>query len=476
MPVDIIIIDDQLDNCQYLERIFRNFRIKSFTDPLECLRYCRQNPFDLLIADQKMPSLCGIDLIRTLKSEKDDFIALIISAFTDSDDLIDAINSNIIHKFILKPFMPDQLLIAANRSLETLRLQRRNRELELLLQEENKALFEFYRNSAKDNDGAPALIGSDPKMRTINKEIEAYGKTGQPVLITGETGTGKELAARLIHRYSSRKEGPFIAVNCSAVSETLWESEFFGHEKGAFSGAVKDKSGFFAGADGGTLFLDEVGDLPQSMQAKLLRVIQFGSYRQVGGDIEKISDIRLVCATNRELSKMIENGKFRSDLYYRISSLHLAMPPLRGRSRDIPVLFSSIVQKRGLEVPPLSAEAEHFLFCYDFPGNVRELENIIWRLHLQAEIYQPEEISLEFLRKIIGLNTLNDSKAANDIESDSLARILEKTEFEAISRELSNSDGNISQTARNLGLSRQGLKNKLRRHGLYNERMDDDRE
>ena len=468
--MDIVIVDDIEDNCAYLKRVFGNYDTVAFTDPFRALDYCIDHDFDILITDQKMPDMTGIELVKKISPENSDFLAIVISAYTDSDDLLDAINSNLIHKFILKPFLPDQILVMVNRAYETLLLIRRNIELEQLLHKENKVLKNYYRQQHKSRSEHERLIGDSEMMKELEKRLTAYASCDQPVLITGETGTGKELAARILHRCSSRSGGPFIAVNCSAFSETLWESDFFGHEKGAFSGAATARKGLFEQADGGVLFLDEIGEMPEGLQVKFLRMIQFGTFRPLGSAKERSADVRLVCATNRNLQQEVQTGGFRKDLYFRISSLLLEMPPLRERRMDILLLYEELKLREGIYVPELTEDAVKTLTQYDFPGNVRELENVIWQLHIHYKLEGDEKIGGQTMRKVLRLFEGNEPGSWEAGSSDDSEKggyfhsRMEKTEKELISNVFRENGQNITRTASALGLSRQGLKNKLKKY------------
>ena len=476
-----VVVDDIQENCAYIGRILRNYDVKMFTDPAECLAYCRTNPADLLIADQKMPGMTGLEMIKALKKENPDFMAIIISAYSDSESLMDALNSNMIYKYVVKPFLPEQLLMTVNRAAEVLSMKRQNQRLNHLLRQENLRLQGCQPPAGFSGTGLDRLFGTSGYMNNLKALIRKYAALDLPVLILGETGTGKELAARALHENSARSRGPFITVNCSAIAEHLLESELFGYEKGAFSGAFQKKPGLVSQAQGGILFLDEIGDLSPGLQAKLLRVLQFKTFLPVGGVKEVQADFRVVCATNRHLERMVEAGTFRRDLLYRINTLPIELEPLRKHPEDIPLLVEELGRTHGLGLPPFEPDALELLKNYDFPGNVRELEGYLWKLHAHYPFHGPGTINAEFLRGILpelagpvmkpglpppGLPARGDAEPFDRESPLDLNEVITDMEWKIIEQAYRSNDGNISRTARALSLSRQGLKNKLKRHDL----------
>lgn len=468
-----VVVDDIQENCVYIGRILRNFDVKWFVDPQECLTYCRTNPVDLLIADQKMPGMTGLEMIKALKKENPDFIAIIISAYSDSESLMDALNSNVIYKYVVKPFLPEQLLMTVNRAAEVLVMKRQNQRLHHLLRQENVRLKNSLPSSELSDSGLDRLVGESRCMKELKNLIRKYAALDLPVLILGETGTGKELTARALHEHSSRSHGPFITVNCSAIAENLLESELFGYEKGAFSGAFQKKPGLISQAQGGILFLDEIGDLSSGLQAKLLRVLQFQTFIPVGGVKEIQADFRVICATNRNLAEMVEEGTFRRDLFYRINTLPVYLEPLRRHPEDIPLLVERLGAIHRLGLPSFDPEALKLLQEYDFPGNVRELEGCLWKLHAHYPYHEPGVISADFLTGILpeldrpaGIPGLPGEKATSPPENLDLNEVILNMELQIIEEAYMKNDKNITKTAKALNLSRQGLKNKLKRHDL----------
>jgi len=481
----IVLVDDEPANGEYMTRILSNYRVRSFTDPRAAFEFCSSTDFDILIADQKMPYLTGIDLATRLREVHSSHLAIIVSGYTDSDDLVDAVNSNVIHKYIVKPFSADVLLRHVRGAEDALRIERDRLSVESLLTETNAKLLQ--ENERLRGDGRSVLdsfVGHDPVVTELKRLVAQYALSDRPVLISGETGTGKELLARAIHALSPRHQKPFIAINAASVPESLFESELFGYKRGAFAGADSQKSGIVALAHGGTLFLDEVGELPTQAQSKLLRVLQFGTFFPVGGTVEETVDVRMISATNRDLRNP-DGYPFRRDLFYRIATLELQIPPLRERTGDILPLFRSIAASRSLIIPELSEEAAAVLGSHPFPGNVRELEGAVERLSLHCAAHGLPVISGSLMREALGGRgvALSPARAAlgraevpprapvaAPAGSGLRARI-EAIERDMIEDALRSNGANLSKAARSLGLSRQGLRNKMARYNISREML-----
>lgn len=465
----ILIVDDEAANVEYLNRVLKGYETREFTDPGEALKSFSKQPTDIVIADQKMPGYTGIETIKEMRKRQDDFIGIIVSAYTDIPDLVEAVNSNIIYKYIVKPFSPDTLKQHVKRAIEALELRRENSRLTKALQKENIELRNLTQNPLE------AFIGFHPAVEKVKELARMYANSDFPVLISGETGTGKELIARAIHTLSVRSAKKFIAVNCSAFSEQLLESELFGYKKGAFTGAVKDKKGFILEAAGGTLFLDEIGDFPYALQAKVLRFIQFGTFYPVGSTEEEYVDVRIVSATNQNLKERVLKKTFRSDLLFRINALSITIPPLRERKSDILYILESLAVRRGINLPDFTEGSKQLLLDYSFPGNVRELESILEKIHLHSETHKSELISEEFLFECIqprrkeksGENHfIIDVPGGGEDFSFSLQNYLDEIERKIILKYFEKNNYNITRTADEVGVSRQGLKNKFRRYGI----------
>jgi len=483
--MQICVIDDILENAKYVRRILKDYTVTIFNDPREALDACRSRPFDIVITDQKMPAMTGIELVKAIRRRETDFIAIVISAYTDSEDLIDAVNSNIIYKYIVKPFSPSVLLQHVHRAAEHLTLSRKNEYLQRALRRQHRLLVEETRG---DRGQAGSIFdvftGDDPAIQHTQELTQLYAVSDEPVLVTGETGTGKELLARVIHAFSPRRNKPFLPLNCSSFQESILESELFGYERGAFTGADRAKKGLMEAAEGGTIFLDEIGDLPLNLQPKLLRSLQFGTFIPVGGTTERHVDVRVVSATNKNLRRLAEHGLFREDLYYRINAFHIHLPPLRKRRRDLLLIMERIAESRGLDMPELSDEARQILLDHPFPGNIRELQSILERLALTSRQNGRGAIPPDVMSRAIEPETgFGDDGSSGDSDEDEAEESIDPAEAidlnarleayreQMIRQVFEQEEGNISRTARRLGMSRQGLKNKLRAYGLLSNEV-----
>jgi two-component system response regulator PilR (NtrC family) len=322
---------------------------------------------DLLLSDIRMPDLSGVDVLRAARETNRDLVAFMMTAFASTDTAVEAMRLGAADYFT-KPFSMDEMRLKVRQQLETLRLKQENVLLKRVLNTSN----EFCN-----------IIGRSDAMLELFKMVETIAKTNSTVLITGESGTGKDLVARAVHYNSLRRERPFVALNCGGLPETLLESELFGHMRGAFTGADSNKKGLVEVAEHGTIFLDEIGEMNQAMQVKLLRVLQDRRFRRLGGTEEVQADIRVIAATNQDLQKMVAEGRFREDLYYRINVIQVHLPPLRDRREDVPLLAEHFLVKYAKAadkaVHTISHDAQALLSAYSWPGNVRELENVIER-------------------------------------------------------------------------------------------------
>jgi two-component system response regulator PilR (NtrC family) len=333
----------------------------------EAIELLQRQPVDLLLSDIRMPDVSGVDVLRAAKAVNSDIVAFMMTAYASTDTAVEAMRLGAVDYFT-KPFNMDELRLKVRRHLESHRLREEN----VLLKKALGTAYEFSN-----------IIGQSPAMLDVFKMVEAIAKTNSTVLLTGESGTGKDLIARAIHFNSLRRDQPFVALNCGAIPETLLESELFGHMKGAFTGADANKKGLIEVSERGTIFLDEIGEMNATMQVKLLRVLQDRRFRRLGGTEEVQADIRVIAATNQDLQKRVAEGKFREDLFYRINVLPVHLPPLRERREDIPPIaehflarFAEQMQK---PVRSISGEAMDLLQAYAWPGNVRELENVMER-------------------------------------------------------------------------------------------------
>jgi len=365
---EILVIDDEAGIVEMLSIVFgkEGYRVGTARSCAEGLARLERVLPDLVLTDVKMPDGSGFEILKRTRELAPAVPVVMITAYTTTKTAIEALKSGA-YDYISKPFDVEELKHVVGRALERKRLS-----------DENVALRQKIEKTARG-----AVVGASRKMQTLFDLVERIGKTTSTVLISGESGTGKELIARAIHKASARASAPFISINCGAMPENLLESELFGHEKGAFTGAVKEKKGLFHEAEGGTLFLDEIGETSVTMQVKLLRALQERLVRRVGGNAEEPIDVRIICATNKDLGKKVADGTFREDLFYRINVIPVPIPPLRERRDDIPHLvrhfLKKVAEEQGMPEKKISTEAMRLLEAYAWPGNVRELENLIER-------------------------------------------------------------------------------------------------
>jgi two-component system response regulator PilR (NtrC family) len=367
--VDLLILDDEASLRDFLTIVFEEdgWNVESAASLAEARAAIARREPDLVLCDLMVPDGSGIDFLREAKLQNPSIAFIMITAYTSTKSAVDALKAGAFD-YIAKPFDIDELKIIVRKAVERKALEDENLHLRSALEER----FTFAN-----------IIGKSPKMQEIFSIVQRIARTGSTVLISGESGTGKELIARAIH-YNSTRRGKFVSINCGALPENLLESELFGHERGAFTGAIREKRGLFAEADRGTIFLDEIGETSTGMQIKLLRVLQERVVRRVGSNTEATVDVRVIAATNRELSESIQKGTFREDLFYRINVIPITLPPLRQRREDIPLLVDHFIAKycKAIDLPPrkISSDAMRAIEKYNWPGNVRELENVIERV------------------------------------------------------------------------------------------------
>jgi two-component system response regulator HupR/HoxA len=456
----VLIVDDEVRVLDALEAIlaaeFRVLRAIGGEEALALLAAERE--VAVIITDYRMPAMSGVELLRRSQELAPDTVRIVLTAYTDVDSLMDAINTGRIYHFVAKPWDPKELLVIVRRAAERYTLAQEN----VRLRDDLELALNALRREAAEIRARPLsfdrLIGVDTGLRSAVELVRRVLDADTTVLLLGETGTGKELFARLLHDNGPRRQARFVAQNCGALSESLLESELFGHVRGAFTGAVGERKGLFEEADGGTVFLDEVGEMSAATQTRLLRALQEGEIRRVGASASRKVNVRIVAATNVDLDAEVEAGRFRRDLYYRLNVFPIRLPPLRERAGDIPALAEHLLkiyrQRARRSVPGISAEALRCLRAYPFPGNVRELENEIERAVMLAEDGRP--IAPEHLSDRVrqapgpgpGPSTLNDA-----IEQ------LKRRMIEDALREC----GSKTRAAERLGLSRQSLQQMLRR-------------
>jgi two-component system, NtrC family, response regulator PilR len=447
----VLVVDDEPDIREVLELTLGRMNLETRTaSSLEEARYLLgEFKFDLCLTDMRLPDGNGIELVRYIQDKLPYLPVAMITAFGNMETAIAALKAGAFD-FVSKPLDLSDL---RNIVRSALRVAQSPSPVQ------TPAL-------PATSSGARRLFGDSPAMQKVRAMIEKFARGQAPVYISGESGTGKELAARLIHDLGPRADKPFVPVNCGAIPEQLMESEFFGHKKGSFTGAVQDKEGLFKAADGGTLFLDEVGDLPLAMQVKLLRAIQEKSVRPVGSQTEIKVDVRVLCATHRELQELVRQSRFRQDLYYRLNVIQLHMPSLRDRPEDVPqlaeVLCARLSETLAIKTPRFTVDAREALKRYTFPGNVRELENILERaltLCNGAEI-TPEDLHLPVVSK-------QDAETAVLLDGEeSLDDYLERIERVAIENALAKTSQNKTAAAKLLGISFRALRYKLEKLGM----------
>ncbi len=409
---------------------------------------------DIVITDYKLPGMDGIAFLQQIKSMQISCYVMVMTAFSTIELAIDAMKAGA-WDFIPKPFSKDALLLKMDRLSSLIQQKEKTASLEAEKAYLADEISERYRPQA--------MIGQSEAMQKVYRLIEKVGPEDTTVFIAGESGTGKELVAQAIHNASPRKACPFIRVNCSALAEGLLESELFGHERGAFTGAIRMKKGRFELANGGTLFMDEIGDIPLSVQVKLLRAIHEKNFERVGGEMTLETDVRLITATHRDLQKQVKNGGFRDDLYYRLHIFPVMLPPLRKRKEDIPLLVSHFLKRfaldRGMSDLQCTTEAMERLMAYNWPGNVRELENILERASILAEKPCIKGSDLDFLAD----ESQGTDIAIHNLDLEANVSTLEKN---LIQEALQTAKGNKSKAARLLGIKETTLHYKLDKYHL----------
>jgi len=453
-PANILIVDDDRGHLTSLRTVIRSwgYEVTTVEDGLEAVEAVKESPVDLILMDVRMTNMSGIEALAHIKRFNPSIPIIIMTAYSSVESAVEALKGGA-YDYLIKPFDFEVLKLSIERACEHAGLKAENEDLRARLQED------FER---------PDIIGKSATMKALMDMLAMVAPSEATVLITGESGTGKELIARSLHYNSARKAHPLVTVNCAALTESLLESELFGHEKGAFTGADRRREGRFMQANGGTIFLDEVGETSSRMQAKLLRVLQEKEIQRVGSEAVLQVDVRVVAATNRDLEEDVQAGRFREDLFYRLNVMHLTVPPLRDRQEDIPLLAQHFLGKYARRnrktVRGFAPLAIDMLLKYGWPGNVRELENAIERavILLSGEHVTEKQLPLRIVREHPGHATAPDTA----MPATDGTRTLEDMEKEAIVSTLAATDGNKSETARRLGISRKTLHNKLKAFGL----------
>ncbi|HTR82301.1 MAG TPA: sigma-54 dependent transcriptional regulator [Bacteroidota bacterium] len=439
---NLLIVDDEIVVRDSLSKWFKQdgYKVDTAEDGAHAIKKMSEGPWDIILLDIKMPGMSGLELQKRLREIDPSIATIMITAFASVESAVQALKEGAFD-YVTKPVDPDHLSHLVENALRQKKLA-----------DENARLHERISEMAQGDE----IIGNSPQMKKVIELAKTVAQTDTTVMVRGESGSGKELIARAIHANSARRFFPIVAVNCGAVPETLLESELFGHEKGAFTGAQYRRKGKFEMADGGTIFLDEIGTISQKMQVQLLRVIESKQFTRVGGNEMIHSDFRIICATNKDLEAAVKEGSFREDLYYRLNVFTVFIPPIRERRTDIPLLVDhflkkySAVMNKGID--EISPEAVDVLVRYDWPGNVRELENVIERAMVLAKppSIRPEDLPFQ-------------SSVKRPAPADDSIASVEKAHIEAI---LAKTGWNITRSAETLCIDRVTLYNKIAKYGL----------
>jgi two-component system response regulator AtoC len=446
----ILIVDDERNTRDGLQRALQDrYDVLLAEDAQTAVQTLESACVDVMLTDLRMPGDDGMKLLRRAMSLTHPPVCIMMTAYGSIENAVQAMQAGA-HHYVTKPVNLDELELIIQRALNSRRIEAENANL---------------REQIDHKFGLENIIGESIAMRQVFETVQQVAPTRTTVLITGETGTGKELIAKALHNLSPRKNGPFIAVHAAALPSTLLESELFGHEKGAFTGAIERRIGRFELADGGTLFLDEVSELEPVMQVKLLRVLEERAFERVGGAKTLHVDVRLIAATNRNLKKLVNEGKFRDDLFYRLSVVAVDLPPLRERRDDIPLLVKAFLdefsRENGKQVRELTPEAMNMLLAYDWPGNVRELRNAVEQMVVLA---RAERLTVRDVPPQV--------RGGADLTKISVVRTgmtVEEAERQLIVQALKETDGNRTKAAQKIGISRRTLHRKLKEYGLENQ-------
>lgn len=443
----IIIVDDEEPQRQQLAGFLKKqgFSVTTAESGMEAMNLCQNKSFEIALIDLKMPGMDGIELLQKLKESNPEIQVIMMTAYGSVESAVAAMKLGAYH-YINKPINLEELKLNINKALESYHLMMENKYLKEELEEKYKDV---------------QIIGNSKVVKEVLSTASRVAKTKSTVLIRGESGTGKELVARAIHALSDRGDKRFVPVSCAALPETLFESELFGHERGAFTGAIKRREGRFELADGGTLFLDEVGDIPLETQVKLLRVIEFQEFKRLGGKETLKVDVRIISATNQDLEKKIREKSFREDLYYRLNVISIFIPPLKERKEDILLLVDHFIkkanQKCGRSIKGITPEVKDIILNYDWPGNIRELENVIERGVVLSRTEVIDKTDLPY-------HGLVSDKSFRYIPSASLS--LKDMEKDHILRVLKEANWNLNKSAEILGIHRNTLRLKMKEYGI----------
>ncbi len=444
---NILVVDDEKSMREILEIFLKSegYNVSVANNGEVAVEAIKNDIFDLVISDMKMPKMGGLELLKNIKEIAPDTVVVIVTAFGTTESAVDAMKHGA-YDYIQKPFQMDNIRLVIKNALEKHKLQ-----------QDVSLLKEQLKTPSLNN-----IIGSSPAMQSLFNIVSKSAESAASVLVTGESGTGKELVAKAIHTLSPRKNNHFVAVNCAAIPEGLLESELFGYMKGAFTGASANKQGLFEVANDGTLFLDEIGEMPLALQAKLLRVLEGGTFRRVGGVSDIHVDVRIISATNINIQNNIEERKFREDLYFRLNVLSVKIPPLRERGDDIELLANHFLQKFAGDKKQFTADAIQQLKGYKWKGNVRELENIIERVVLLCD---SDIIDGRHLPEEIGSVSKNEKIAIPSNGMD-IEQLIEDTEKAYLLKSLEKTNGVKTDAAKLLNLTFRSFRHKLKKYGI----------
>jgi len=445
----ILLVEDddslRLTQAMYLKR--EGFEVTAVASGGEALRRIAAKQYHAVVTDLRLDEVDGLEVLAAVKEKSPETEVILLTGFGSVDTAVEAMKAGA-YDYLTKPVDPDDLVITLKKAVERLQLRRQ---------------VAYLQQEVAQQAGIGQIVAVSPEMQIIMRLIQQVAQNEATVLIEGESGTGKELMARYIHHSGLRGSGPFVAINCGALPENLLESELFGHVKGAFTGAIKDKKGLFEVADGGTLFLDEIGETSPGFQVKLLRVLEDGTFRRVGGTTEHRVNVRIIAASNKDLASLVPKGQFRRDLYYRLKVIPVYLPPLRKRVADIKPLAEHFVSyygnRMGRRHSSLSEAAINRLEAHDWPGNVRELENAIERalIFCQGEEIQPSDLPLEACVPLV--EGFESAEGSNDMSMETMEQV-------HIRKVLENCQWNRSHAARELGIGYNTLWRKMKKYGI----------
>ena len=482
----LVIVDDDEVTLTFCQRVLQDYETFVFRDPKKALQYCEKYPFDLLLADMRMPSLSGVALVQEIRKKTTDFATIMFSAYGDTNYLIDAVNASNISHYFVKP-VESQVLLGKVKEAVLAQKQLRRRLSEEKNLEESARKLASENTLLRFNAESPlqSLVGTHPSVLKTKEQIKAFALTDHPVHITGEPGTGKKMIARILHDMSSRSIEPFLSLSTTTIPEELLEAELFGVSK---SGSKPAREGFLSRCQGGSLFIEDIQLLPKTLQSKLLKFLAYGIYYPVAGTEERSADVRVLVSSTTNLIGETDRGDFRKDLYHKIATLQVRTLPLRERREDILSLMEACAHKSNHIYPQLDTKQKNLLAKYSFPGNIRELQGILEKLNLTMRTTGKQTVTMEEIDRLLKENaeiyaaeqgvgaSVKTIQLPVGHEPVNMREFVDAIEKDIIIASLKYCDNNISQTSRNLMISRQGLKNKIKRYEIPVDIDEDDEE